>query len=130
MPVSRIGVDPLAVTDAYWDPSQSVMALDMEVVNKEAVDPTFSFMTVDKDGRSAWDCSSPYAMASLIGLERSVRHRFFGNDPDLRPARYRDAQQHLPNPNHYLAVAISYLFQHRPNWAPDAAIGKTSSPAP
>jgi phosphoglucomutase len=95
----------------------------LEVVNT-AVDPTFSFMTVDKDGKIRMDCSSPYAMASLIGL----KDRFdiaFGNDPDYDRHGIVTRSSGLLNPNHYLAVAINYLFQNRPNWSPDAAIGKT-----
>ncbi|MCO5195877.1 MAG: phosphoglucomutase (alpha-D-glucose-1,6-bisphosphate-dependent) [Anaerolineae bacterium] len=120
----RIGVDPLGGAGiAYWDPIAERYGLDMEVVNR-AVDPTFSFMTVDKDGKIRMDCSSPYAMASLIGL----KDRFdiaFGNDPDYDRHGIVTRSSGLLNPNHYLAVAISYLFQHRPNWSPVAAIGKT-----
>ncbi len=89
-----------------------------------AVDATFSFMTVDKDGKIRMDCSSPYAMASLIAL----KDRFdiaFGNDPDADRHGIVAPSVGLLNPNHYLAVAIWYLFQHRPGWRADAAVGKT-----
>ena len=88
------------------------------------VDPTFGFMTVDKDGKIRMDCSSPYAMASLIGL----KDRFdiaFGNDTDCDRHGIVTRSGGLMNPNHYLAVAIWYLFQNRPGWRADAAIGKT-----
>lgn len=120
----KIGVDPMGGAGiAYWEPIAEKYGLDMEVVNP-AVDPTFSFMTVDKDGKIRMDCSSPYAMASLIGL----KDRFdiaFGNDPDYDRHGIVTRSSGLLNPNHYLAVAINYLFQNRPNWSPDAAIGKT-----
>jgi phosphoglucomutase len=96
--------------------------LNLEVVNP-SVDPTFSFMTVDKDGKIRMDCSSPYAMASLIGL----KDRFdiaFGNDPDYDRHGIVTSSG-LMNPNHYLATAVSYLFQHRPNWGAGTAVGKT-----
>ena len=119
----RIGVDPMGgAALAYWAPITERYRLDLTVVN-DRIDPTFSFMTVDGDGKIRMDCSSPYAMASLIGL----KDRFdiaFGNDPD--------ADRHgivtptgLMNPNHYLAVAINYLFEHRPEWPSGAAVGKT-----
>ena len=88
------------------------------------VDPTFSFMTLDKDGKIRMDCSSPYAMAGLIGL----KDRFdvaFGNDADADRHGIVTPSAGLLNPNHYLAVAISYLFRHRPGWRTDAAVGKT-----
>ena len=86
--------------------------------------PTFSFMTLDKDGKIRMDCSSPYAMASLIGL----KDRFdvaFGNDPDADRHGIVTPSVGLMNPNHYLAVAIWYLYQNRPGWRADAAVGKT-----
>jgi phosphoglucomutase len=107
----------------FWAPIAERYHLDLEVVNP-AVDPTFAFMTVDKDGKIRMDCSSPYAMASLIGL----KDRFdiaFGNDPDSDRHGIVTPSAGLMNPNHYLATAIQYLFQHRPGWRADAAIGKT-----
>ncbi len=119
----KIGVDPMGGAGIdYWDPIAEMYGLDLELVNRH-VDPTFSFMTVDKDGKIRMDCSSPYAMASLIGL----KDRFdiaFGNDPDY-DRHGIVTRSGLMNPNHYLATAVSYLFQHRPNWNPNAAIGKT-----
>lgn len=120
----KIGVDPMGgASVGYWDPIAEMYGLDLEVVNPR-VDPTFGFMTVDKDGKIRMDCSSPYAMASLIGL----KERFdiaFGNDPDSDRHGIVTPSVGLMNPNHYLAVAIWYLYQHRPGWRPDAAIGKT-----
>ncbi len=126
----KIGVDPLGgASVAFWQPIAERYRLDLEVVNTY-VDPTFAFMTVDRDGQIRMDCSSPYAMAGLIGL----KDRFdiaFGNDADsdrhgiVVPARNGDASGGLLNPNHYLAVAIWYLFQNRPAWGKDVAIGKT-----
>jgi len=120
----RIGVDPMGGSGlAYWAPIAERHGLRLEVVN-EAVDPTFSFMTVDKDGKIRMDCSSPYAMASLVGL----RDRFdiaFGNDTDYDRHGIVTRSAGLLNPNHFLAVAIEYLFGHRPQWSPQAMIGKT-----
>ncbi len=124
----QIGVDPMGGAGlAYWDPIAERYGLQIEVVNR-AVDPTFSFMTVDWDGKIRMDCSSPYAMASLIQL----KDRFdiaFGNDPDYDRHGIVTPSVGLMNPNHYLAVAIWYLFQNRPQWpaAPRGlpAVGKT-----
>ena len=120
----KIGVDPMGgASVAYWQPIAEMYGLNLEVVNPR-VDPTFSFMTVDKDGKIRMDCSSPYAMASLIGL----KDRFdiaFGNDADSDRHGIVTPSVGLMNPNHYLAVAIWYLFQHRPGWGPDVAVGKT-----
>ena len=120
----KIGVDPLGGSGiAYWAPIAERYGLDLEVVNP-VVDPTFSFMTVDKDGKIRMDCSSPFAMAGLIAL----RDRFdvaFGNDPDYDRHGIVTRGAGLLNPNHYLAVAVWYLFQNRPGWRADAAIGKT-----
>jgi phosphoglucomutase len=120
----RLGVDPLGGAGvAYWAPIVERYGLDVQVVN-DAVDPTFRFMTLDWDGKIRMDCSSPYAMARLIGL----KDRFdvsFANDADHDRHGIVTRSAGLLNPNHYLAVAISYLFSHRPNWRADAAVGKT-----
>ncbi len=120
----RIGVDPMGgAAVAYWEPIATAYGLNLTVVN-DVVDPTFSFMTVDHDGKIRMDCSSPYAMASLIQL----KDRFdiaFGNDPDVDRHGIVTRSVGLMNPNHYLAVAVHYLFQHRPGWRSDAAVGKT-----
>ncbi len=120
----KLGVDPMggAAVD-FWQPIAETYGLNIEVVNPY-VDPTFRFMTVDKDGKIRMDCSSPYAMAGLIGL----KDRFdiaFGNDPDADRHGIVTRSMGLMNPNHYLAVAIEYLFSHRPNWSAQAGIGKT-----
>jgi phosphoglucomutase len=120
----KIGVDPMGGAGvAYWAPIAELYGLDMEVVNPY-VDPTFSFMTVDKDGKIRMDCSSPYAMASLIGLKDQFDVAF-GNDPDYDRHGIVTRSSGLLNPNHYLAVAIWYLFQNRPQWPSTAAVGKT-----
>ncbi|MEM7115012.1 MAG: phosphoglucomutase (alpha-D-glucose-1,6-bisphosphate-dependent) [Chloroflexota bacterium] len=120
----KIGVDPMGGSGiAYWEPMAERYGLNLEVVNPH-VDQSFSFMTVDKDGKIRMDCSSPYAMASLINLKNDYDIAF-GNDPDYDRHGIVTKTAGLLNPNHYLAVAISYLFQNRPNWRKDAAIGKT-----
>ncbi len=120
----KIGADPLGGAGAaYWAPIADVYGLDLTVVNPY-VDPTFGFMTVDKDGKIRMDCSSPDAMASLIGLKNGFDIAF-ANDPDADRHGMVTPSVGLMNPNHYLAVAINYLFQHRPNWRADAAVGKT-----
>lgn len=120
----KIGVDPMGGASlAYWEPIAARYGLDLTVVNP-AVDPTFGFMRVDRDGKIRMDCSSPAAMAGLIDL----KDRFavaFGNDPDADRHGIVTPSAGLLNPNHYLAVAIDYLFRHRPQWRPDAAVGKT-----
>ncbi|MGB2771745.1 MAG: phosphoglucomutase (alpha-D-glucose-1,6-bisphosphate-dependent) [Anaerolineae bacterium] len=120
----RIGADPMGgASVAYWEPIAETYGLNLTVVNPR-IDPTFSFMTVDRDGKIRMDCSSPYAMASLIGL----KDRFdiaFGNDTDADRHGIVTPSVGLMNPNHYLAVAIWYLFQNRPGWRADAAVGKT-----
>ena len=120
----RIGVDPLGGAGvAFWNVIREKYRLNLEIVN-EAVDPTFRFMTLDWDGRIRMDCSSPHAMAGLIAL----RDKFdvaFGNDTDNDRHGIVTPSAGLLNPNHYLAVAISYLFRNRPAWKKDAAIGKT-----
>jgi phosphoglucomutase len=120
----KIGVDPLGGASVhYWEPIIARYGLDVTVVNK-VVDPTFSFMTVDHDGQIRMDCSSPYAMAKLIALKDDYRVAF-GNDPDSDRHGIVTPIAGLMNPNHYLAVAIRYLFSHRPNWKKEAGIGKT-----
>ncbi len=120
----RIGVDPLGGSGlAYWEPIAARYGLDIELVNP-VIDPTFSFMTVDKDGKIRMDCSSPYAMASLIGLKDQFDIAF-GNDPDYDRHGIVSRSSGLLNPNHYLAVAIWYLFQNRPGWRAEAGVGKT-----
>jgi phosphoglucomutase len=120
----KIGADPMGGSGIeYWDPISDRYGLKIEVVNRQA-DPTFAFMTVDSDGEVRMDCSSPYAMAGLIEL----RDRFdiaFGNDPDFDRHGIVTSSVGLMEPNHYLAVAVWYLFQHRPLWPGELAIGKT-----
>ncbi len=120
----HIGVDPMGGASIdYWAPIAEHYGLNLEVVNP-IVDPTFAFMTVDWDGRIRMDCSSPYAMASLVHM----KDRFdiaFGNDPDADRHGIVTPSAGLMNPNHYLAVAVWYLFQHRPGWPAHAAVGKT-----
>lgn len=120
----RIGVDPLggAAID-FWDPIAKRFGVSLEVVNRR-VDPTFSFMPLDKDGKIRMDCSSPYAMARLIGLKDTFDVAF-GNDTDTDRHGIVTKTAGLLNPNHYLASAIWYLFQNRPGWRKDAAVGKT-----
>jgi len=120
----KIGVDPLggAAVD-FWDPIAERYGLSIEVVNR-SVDPAFSFMTLDKDGKIRMDCSSPYAMAGLIKLKDKFDIAF-GNDTDADRHGIVTKGAGLLNPNHYLAVAIWYLFQNRPGWGNDAAVGKT-----
>ena len=120
----KIGVDPMGGSGiAYWQHIAERYGLDIEVVNPN-VDPTFSFMRVDKDGKIRMDCSSPYAMAGLVDLKDSFDIAF-GNDPDYDRHGIVTKKTGLLNPNHYLAVAVSYLFLHRPDWPAGAAVGKT-----
>ena len=120
----KLAVDPLGGAAVhYWEPINAIYGLDIAVVNP-AVDPTFSFMTVDHDGKIRMDCSSPYAMARLIGLKDRYRVAF-ANDPDSDRHGIVTPSAGLMNPNHYLAVAIGYLLTHRPNWPAHADIGKT-----
>ena len=120
----KIGLDPLGgAAVAYWRPLADRYGLDLRVVN-DRVDPTFRFMTLDWDGKIRMDCSSPYAMASLIAL----KDRFdlaCGNDTDADRHGIVTRSGGLMNPNHFLAVAIDYLFAHRPGWRAEAAVGKT-----
>jgi phosphoglucomutase len=119
-----LGVDPLGGAAVhYWEPINRVYKLNIAVVNPK-VDPTFSFMTVDHDGKIRMDCSSPYAMASLVGLKDRYRVAF-ANDPDADRHGIVTPSVGLMNPNHYLAVAIRYLLTHRPQWPTDALVGKT-----
>jgi phosphoglucomutase len=119
-----LAVDPLGGSAVhYWEPINRVYGLDIDVVNPK-VDPTFSFMTVDHDGAIRMDCSSPHAMARLVGLKDRYRVAF-ANDPDADRHGIVTPSAGLMNPNHYLAVAIHYLVSHRPEWPAEAAIGKT-----
>ncbi len=119
----RLGADPMGGAGvAYFEPIAARYGLDLRVVN-DRVDPAFSFMTVDHDGKIRMDCSSPAAMASLIAMKDDFDVAF-GNDPDF-DRHGIVTPQGLMNPNHYLAAAISYLFQHRPGWPAAAAVGKT-----
>ncbi len=107
----------------YWKPIAEKYGIDLTIRNDTA-DYTFSFMTVDGDGKVRMDCSSPYAMASLVALKDDYDIAF-GNDPDFDRHGIVTKSVGLMNPNHYLAVAISYLFSNRENWKSDAAVGKT-----
>jgi phosphoglucomutase len=120
----KLAVDPLGGAAVhYWEPINALYDLDIAVVNPK-VDPTFSFMTVDHDGKIRMDCSSPYAMARLVGLKDRYRLAF-GNDTDSDRHGIVTPSAGLMNPNHYLAVAICYLLTHRPRWPANAVIGKT-----
>ena len=120
----RIGVDPMGGAAVHmWDIIANIYKMNITVVNR-AVDPTFSFMTVDHDGKIRMDCSSPYAMAGLIGLKDQFDIAF-GNDPDVDRHGIVTPSSGLMNPNHYLAVAIDYLYRSRSGWRPDAQVGKT-----
>ena len=120
----KLGVDPLGgAARPYWEPINSIYGLDVVVVNS-TIDPTFSFMTVDHDGKIRMDCSSPYAMARLVGLKDQYQVAF-ANDPDSDRHGIVTPVAGLMNPNHYLAVAIQYLFAHRSQWLPNAVVGKT-----
>jgi phosphoglucomutase len=120
----KLGVDPLGgAALPYWDPINAIYHLDIKVVNP-IMDPTFAFMTVDHDGKIRMDCSSPYAMARLVGLKDQYQVAF-ANDPDSDRHGIVTPSAGLMNPNHYLAVAIRYLLTHRPGWQPQSAVGKT-----
>jgi phosphoglucomutase len=120
----KLGVDPLGGASLpYWEPINSIYGLDIVVTNK-IIDPTFSFMTVDHDGKIRMDCSSPYAMARLVGLKDQYQVAF-GNDTDADRHGIVTPAAGLMNPNHYLAVAIRYLLTHRPQWRNTVAVGKT-----
>jgi phosphoglucomutase len=120
----RLAVDPLGgAAQPYWEPINAIYGLDVTVVNP-IIDPTFSFMTVDHDGKIRMDCSSPYAMARLVALKDRYQVAF-ANDPDSDRHGIVTPTGGLMNPNHYLAVAIQYLLTHRPEWRHEAAVGKT-----
>jgi phosphoglucomutase len=120
----KLAVDPLGGAAVhYWEPINRVYGVDIDVVNSQ-VDPTFSFMTVDHDGKIRMDCSSPYAMARMIDLKDRYAVAF-ANDADADRHGIVTPSAGLLNPNHYLAVAIRYLLTHRPAWSASAAVGKT-----
>ncbi|WP_375757931.1 phosphoglucomutase (alpha-D-glucose-1,6-bisphosphate-dependent) [Corallococcus exercitus] len=120
----KLGADPLGGSNLhYWAPIAQKYGLDLTVVNP-TVDPTFGFMPADHDGKIRMDCSSPYAMANLVKLKDQYALAF-GNDTDSDRHGIVTRSQGLMNPNHYLAVCISYLFRNRPGWKADAAVGKT-----
>jgi phosphoglucomutase len=120
----KLAVDPLGGAAVhYWGPINEVYGLHIEVVNPK-VDPTFSFMTVDHDGKIRMDCSSPYAMARLVGLKDRYRVAF-ANDPDSDRHGIVTPAAGLMNPNHFLAVAARYLLGNRPRWSAQAVVGKT-----
>jgi phosphoglucomutase len=120
----KIGIDPLGGASVhFWQPIIERYGITATVVS-DTVDPTFRFMTVDWDGKIRMDCSSPYAMARLIGM----RDKFdvaFANDTDADRHGIVTRSSGLMNPNHYLAVAIAYLFRNRPDWSSGRAVGKT-----
>ncbi len=120
----KLGVDPLGgATVHYWQPIKDMYGLNITIVNSQ-VDPRFAFMTLDHDGKIRMDCSSPYAMAKLVGLKDQYRVAF-GNDPDSDRHGIVTPSAGLMNPNHFLAVSIRYLLTHRPKWPASAAVGKT-----
>jgi phosphoglucomutase len=120
----KLGVDPLGGASLpYWEPINSIYGLDIVVTNP-IIDATFSFMTVDHDGRIRMDCSSPYAMVRLVALKDQYQVAF-GNDTDADRHGIVTPAAGLMNPNHYLAVAIRYLLTHRARWRSDVAVGKT-----
>ncbi len=120
----KLGVDPLGgASQPYWEPINRAYGLDIDIVNPE-LDPSFSFMSVDHDGKIRMDCSSPHAMAGLVGLKDHYKVAF-ATDPDADRHGIVTPSAGLMNPNHYLAVAIRYLLAHRPEWPANAAIGKT-----
>ena len=120
----KLGVDPLGgAAKPYWEPINATYGLNITVVNP-VIDPTFSFMTVDHDGVIRMDCSSPYAMASLVRLKDQFQVAF-ANDPDSDRHGIVTPSVGLMNPNHFLAVAIRYLLTHRPRWSKNLIVGKT-----
>jgi phosphoglucomutase len=120
----KLAVDPLGGAGLpYWAPINARYGLDIDIVNKD-IDFQFAFMTVDHDGKIRMDCSSPYAMASLVTLKDRYQVAF-GNDTDADRHGIVTPSVGLLNPNHYLAVAIRYLLTHRKDWPADSAVGKT-----
>jgi phosphoglucomutase len=120
----KLGVDPLGgAALPYWEPINATYGLHIDIVNP-IVDPTFSFMTVDHDGKIRMDCSSPYSMARLVGLKDKYQVAF-ANDPDADRHGIVTPSAGLMNPNHYLSVAIHYLLTHRERWSANVAVGKT-----
>jgi len=120
----KIGIDPLGGASVhFWQPIIERYGIAATIIN-DAVDPTFRFMTADWDGKIRMDCSSPYAMARLIGM-RDNFDVAFANDTDGDRHGIVTRSNGLMNPNHYLATAIAYLFENRPNWSKDSAVGKT-----
>jgi phosphoglucomutase len=120
----KIGIDPLGgAAVSYWQAIGERYRLDLTVVNTQ-IDPTFKFMTLDHDGKIRMDCSSPYAMASLVNLKDQYQIAM-GNDADADRHGIVTPGVGLMNPNHYLSVAIDYLLANRSNWNPRAAVGKT-----
>jgi phosphoglucomutase len=120
----KLGVDPLGGASVhYWDPIVACYGLDVSVVNR-TIDPTFSFMTVDHDGKIRMDCSSPYAMRRLVGLKDTF-DLAFANDTDADRHGIVARSTGLLDPNHYLAVAIDYLLRYRPQWSTRSSVGKT-----
>jgi phosphoglucomutase len=120
----KLGVDPLGgASEPYWEPINSIYGLNVIVTNP-VIDPTFSFMTVDHDGKIRMDCSSPYAMARLVAIKDQYRVAF-ANDTDADRHGIVTPGSGLMNPNHYLAVAVGYLLEHRPRWGAQVAVGKT-----
>jgi phosphoglucomutase len=119
-----LGVDPLGGASVhYWERINDMYGLTITVVNPR-IDPTFGFMTLDHDGKIRMDCSSPYAMASLVQLKDQYRVAF-GNDPDADRHGIVTPSAGLMNPNHFLSVAIRYLLANRPAWPKAAGVGKT-----
>jgi phosphoglucomutase len=120
----KIGIDPLGGACVhYWQPIVERYGIAATVVSDE-IDPTFRFMTVDWDGKIRMDCSSPYAMARLIGMSDKFDVAF-ANDTDADRHGIVTRSSGLMNPNHYLAAAISYLYENRPDWSRGCAVGKT-----
>jgi len=120
----KLGVDPLGgAALAYWEPINSIYGLNVTIVNP-TIDPTFSFMPLDHDGKIRMDCSSPYAMARLVELKDQYKLTF-ANDPDSDRHGIVAPTSGLMNPNHFLAVAIQYLLTNRPEWSAKSAVGKT-----
>ena len=120
----RIGADPMGGSGiGFWGPIAETYGLNLQIVNPR-LDPTFAFMTLDYDGKIRMDCSSPYAMASLVRLKDDFDIAF-GNDTDFDRHGIVTRSQGLMNPNHFLAAAVNYLFQNRPAWSAEVAVGKT-----